>query len=54
MLPKTYYMEREWRSINSIDFSLADIKKIYLPDANYKDKFLDEFPEYSGEFVIFD
>lgn len=52
--PENYYMEREWRSINSVDFSLKDIEKTYLPDANYQDKFLNEFPEYSGEFVIFD
>lgn len=46
--PNNYYMEREWRSITSINFSLADIEKIFLPNTHYKDLFLKKFPDYKG------
>ena len=49
-----YYMEREWRSLNNISFSLNDIKTIYLPGAEFKDRFLREFPEYGGSVKLFD
>lgn len=47
-----FYMEREWRSINSVEFSLNDIKKIYVPKQSYKIEFLKQFSDYSGGFVI--
>lgn len=52
--PDNYYMEREWRSLKSIDFTLTDIQKIYLPSQKYKDQFMEEFPDYPGEFWLFD
>lgn len=52
--PDNYYMEREWRSIKSVDFALEDIQKVYLPSQHYKEKFLSEFPEYTGDFWLFD
>jgi len=50
--PDNYYMEREWRCLNNIDFSISDIRKIYLPREQYRELFMHEFPEYDGEFVI--
>lgn len=50
--PDNYYMEREWRSLNNITFSIHDIKTIYLPSKKYIEKFIHEFPEYPGEFFI--
>lgn len=52
--PDNYYMEREWRSLNNIDFSINDIKTIYLPTESYKYRFMEEFPEYNGNFFIFE
>lgn len=52
--PDNYYMEREWRSLKSVDFTLSDIQKVYLPSQQYKDRFITEFPDYSGEFWLFD
>lgn len=52
--PDNYYMEREWRSLKSVDFELSNIQKIYLPSNLYREKFMTEFPEYSGEFWLFD
>ena len=49
-----YYMEREWRSLKSIDFDLNSIQKIYLSNQDYKNKFVSEFPLYAGEFFLFD
>lgn len=49
-----YYMEREWRSLNNISFSLNDIKTIYLPNTSFKERFLREFPEYVGCIKVFD
>ena len=50
--PDNYYMEREWRSIRSVDFSIDDIEKIYLPSTEYVEKFKKVFPQYHGEFYI--
>ena len=49
-----YYMEREWRGINSIEFDLSSIQKIYLPNQSYKERFIAKFPSYTGEFLLFD
>ncbi len=50
--PNNYYMEREWRSLKNIVFSIDNIKTIYLPSTNYRDNFLQEFPEYTGTFYF--
>ena len=52
--PDNYYMEREWRSLLNIHFDLQNINRIYLPNADYKKKFEQEFPEYSGTFYLFE
>lgn len=51
--PDNYYMEREWRSIVSINFSVSDIQKVYLPSEYYKELFLEQHPDYKGDFWIF-
>lgn len=52
--PENYYMEREWRALQDVEFNYADVMKIYLPSQQYKERFLREFPEYTGAFWIFD
>lgn len=52
--PENYYMEREWRSIKSVDFTITDIQKVYLPTQHFKNCFLEEFPNFTGDFWIFD
>lgn len=52
--PDNYYMEREWRSLGNVDFSINDIKTIYLPTEYYKVRFMEEFPSYQGNFFIFE
>lgn len=51
--PDNYYMEREWRCLKNITFSIDDIKSIYLPSDEYKKRFVKELPEYNGKFFIF-
>lgn len=51
--PNNYYMEREWRSLKNIEFTLNDVDKIYLPDEIYKERFTNDFPEYSGNIYVF-
>ena len=52
--PDNYYMERVWRCIHDIKFGLSDIKKIYLKSERYKEKFVEHFPAYKGEFYVFE
>lgn len=50
--PDNYYMEREWRSIGNISFTLEDIDTIYLPNADYIQQFQDAFQTYNGKFFL--
>lgn len=52
--PDNYYMEREWRCTHNIKFGLSDIKKVYLKNEKYIDDFLIYFPEYKGDFYVFE
>ncbi|MGF7142370.1 hypothetical protein HNQ56_000788 [Anaerotaenia torta] len=47
---KNYYMEREWRILRSVEFSLDNIDVLYLPSKSYEKYFMDEFPDYKGIF----
>jgi hypothetical protein len=46
-----YYFEREWRVIGQINFSLTDIKTIFLPE-KYAQRFRTEFPNYYGQLIF--
>jgi len=43
-----YYMEREWRILDKVEFNLDDVYRIILPES-YSGRFREEFPEYSGK-----
>lgn len=47
-----YYMEREWRILSDVNFNLNDIKTIYLPNEEYKARFIDEFSSFEGNIQI--
>jgi len=51
--PDNYYMEREWRCLKNVLFSLDDIKTVYLPNESYKTRFSAKFPAYQGEYKVF-
>lgn len=48
--PDNYYMEREWRSLGSIDFVVNDISRIILP-APYIKRFFQDIPEYNSHIL---
>lgn len=52
--PDNYYMEREWRSLGNINFTIDDIKTLYLPNKEYISKFIKEFPNYKGDIFLFE
>jgi hypothetical protein len=45
-----YYFEREWRVLGSLEFSISDVRSVYIPKC-YKERFREEFPQYNGEII---
>ncbi|QDP40257.1 abortive infection system antitoxin AbiGi family protein [Radiobacillus deserti] len=43
-----YYMEREWRIVGNVKFSLRDVRRVFLPE-KYAEAFRKELPEYCGQ-----
>lgn len=44
-----YYFEREWRVVGDVDFTLDDVKRVFIPES-YEVKIRQEFPNYKGLF----
>ena len=49
--PDNYYMEREWRVIGHVDFRLADVCSVILPQ-EYAKRFRQGLPDYEGELLF--
>jgi hypothetical protein len=49
--PDNYYMEREWRTLTSIQFSIEDVGRIILP-REYGRRFRDDVPSYGGQVTF--
>ncbi|MCA1988063.1 MAG: hypothetical protein LDL07_02805 [Desulfarculus sp.] len=49
--PENYYMEREWRVFGSLEFSLADVRRVIFP-AQYAKRFRQDLPDYYGEITF--
>ncbi len=45
-----FYFEREWRVLESLEFSISDVKSIYIPKWYYE-RFREDFPQYNGEII---
>ncbi len=43
-----YYMEREWRIGNHVNFALSDVSRVFFP-ASYAKKFRVDLPSYIGQ-----
>lgn len=48
--PTNYYMEREWRCLTNVSFSLSELKRVVLP-ASLAERFRADFAEYQGEVL---
>lgn len=51
--PENYYMEREWRSLHKISFTINDIHRIILP-GRFAESLKNEIPEYGGLILTLD
>jgi hypothetical protein len=51
--PENYYMEREWRVLGNLQFSLADVACVMIPGA-YCRRLRDELADNCGEVVFID
>jgi len=49
--PDNFYMEREWRVSQSVEFDLADVQRIIIP-ARFSRRLRKAFPAYDGELVF--
>lgn len=48
--PDNYYMEREWRGLERIEFSVSDITRIILPSIYIK-RFFQDLPDYNSHLT---
>lgn len=46
-----YYMEREWRIGANLQFTLADVVRVFFP-ANYAARFREDMPSYVGQITF--
>ena len=46
--PENFYMEREWRIVGNLQFTLRDVSRVLIPSA-YARRFKEELPNYFGQ-----
>jgi abortive phage resistance protein AbiGi (putative antitoxin) len=47
------YMEREWRIIGDVEFALADVHRVFMPE-RYAERFRADLPNYIGQLTFSD
>jgi hypothetical protein len=47
------YMEREWRVIGDVNFALADVHRVFMPE-RYAERFRADLPDYKGQLTFSD
>lgn len=47
------YMEREWRVLGDVNFSLADVHRVFMPE-RYAERFRADLPGYSKQLTFSD
>jgi hypothetical protein len=45
------YMEREWRVLGDINFTLADVYRVFMPE-RYAKRFREDLPTYTGQLTF--
>jgi hypothetical protein len=48
-----YYMEREWRVANNLQFTLGDVSRVFFP-RNFAERFRADLPSYIGQISFSD
>lgn len=49
--PANVYMEREWRVLGNINFSLSAVRRVFLPE-EFADRFRTDLPDYTGQLTF--
>jgi hypothetical protein len=47
------YMEREWRVLGDVNFALADVHRVFMPE-RYAERFRTDLPNYTGQLTFSD
>ena len=47
------YMEREWRILGDVNFALADVHRVFMPE-RYAERFRADLPNYIGQLTFSD
>jgi hypothetical protein len=47
------YMEREWRVLADVNFTLADVHRVFMPE-RYAERFRADLPNYTGQLTFSD
>ncbi|MFC1806392.1 abortive infection system antitoxin AbiGi family protein [Planctomycetota bacterium] len=50
---ENFYMEREWRMLGNLNFALANVRRVILPE-QYAKRFCQDVPEYCGQLTFAD
>src|SRR5215218_1410501 len=45
------YMEREWRVIGDVSFTLTDVHRVFMPE-RYAERFRADLPDYKGQLTF--
>lgn len=51
--PANYYMEREWRVGNNVQFKLEDVARVFFP-SKFSRQFRADLPDYAGQVTFVD
>lgn len=49
--PENFYMEREWRTLQTVKFALDDVSRVFLP-AEYARDLRSQVPDYHGQVTF--
>lgn len=49
--PENYYMEREWRLVNHLNFQIDDVCRVIFPE-NYTRRFRSDVSEFNGQITF--
>lgn len=48
---ENFYMEREWRTLTSVRFTLSDVRRVIIPES-YGSRFRQNVPSYCGQVTF--